>query len=224
MKNYGTIVDEIKRNAEIAKELDDFVKSAKWSERNESKIVDAAKQAEYLKIKNQILHDNARRAYFENVLPIILKELYKYAGKSYGEKTKEKIRNAVKEKANCSFYIEHSYIDTLHIIPLDSNGYSNGTIFLYNDFEVYTTVNDGKRANMIDANNKIVELPIESFYLENCPEYVENVDKRVKEIIDAFNAAKAARAELEKACSKFNSVTPAGIKRIYANDFRNFLI
>lgn len=222
MKNFGTIIDEIKANKKIIADLDEFVKSAKWSERNEKRIVDAAEQAILLRVKNAILYDNARQAYYSDVLPVVLEELYKYAGKGFGEKTQEKTRNAVKARANCSFYIEHSYADVLHLVPLNDKGFSN-TIFKYNAFEIYTRSVDGKRAAILN-NNKIVPVPAENFYLSNCSEYTEDVDKRAREILDAFNAAKKAHDEFEKACGAFNRVKPSSIDSIYGNNYRNYLL
>ena len=122
MKKTAEILAEIRENRTKAEELNRFIKSATWSERNSPAIVMAAEEEEILQVENKILHDNARRALYAEALPVILEELSKFKGKPYGEKTEKKISDAVKARINCAFYMRNEYSGTaLHLIPLNEN-------------------------------------------------------------------------------------------------------
>lgn len=198
MKKCADILNEIKANAERAKELNS-----------------AAAEVELLRIENKILHDNARRALVAEVLPVILEELNKYSGKPYGEKTREKINNAVKARTGCAFYIDTSSYgnNCLNIVPLDKNGYSGTGVFRYNDFEIYPAYENGERLRVL-IDNKINVLPAEKLCISNCPEYVENVREHAEAIRNEYNAVKKARDEYAAKVAAFNNMIPSGLKEL----------
>lgn len=223
MKKSADILTDIKKNAKRAEELENFVKSSKWTERRAPEFAKAAEGAELLRIENKILLDNARQALFSEVFPVILEQLSKYRGKPYGEKTEQKISDAVKAATNCRFYMRSEYSGTvLHIIPLNENGYS-GSRFGYADFDIYTKYENGERPRVL-IDNKIQEVPAEKFFISNCAQYVENPRERAETIRAEFAALKEARAEYERKCSEFNSLLPSGIGHANPREPKNYLI
>lgn len=223
MEKTVDIIAKIKANAKKAEALEAKVKESKWSERKAAEIVSAAQEAELLKIENKVLHDNARQALFSEALPVILEELHKFSGKPYGEKTEKKISDAVKARINCAFYMRNEYSGTaLHLIPLNENGFS-GTMFNYQDFDIYTQYENGERPRVL-IDNKIQEVPADKFYLSYCAEYVENPREHAEKIRAEFAALKEARAAYERKCSEFNSLLPSGISHVTPREPKNYLI
>ena len=217
MKSYQEIEATIKENSAAIAELDALAKSAKWSERTEPRIVDACKRAELLRIENKILHDNARRAYFAEVIPAVYDEIMKYQGKQYGDKTKEKIRDACKKRVSCAAYISQSYSRcVLHLVPLDENGYSGNGRFGYNDFNISLNYPIRDERDML-KNNRIQEFAIDDLYITDCGEYVEDAHSRAELIKLQFSEVEKAWKVYQSACSTFNRLLPSTIE--HANEY-----
>ncbi len=223
MKKSAEILAEIREKSAKAESLEAAVKAAKWSERNAPEIQRAAEEAELLRIENKILHDNARRSLFAEALPVILEELSKFKGKPYGEKTEKKISDAVRARLNCAFYMRSEYSGTaLHLVPLNENGFS-GTMFNYQDFDIYTQYENGERPRVL-VDNKIQEVPADKFFLSYCAAYVENPREHAEKIRAEFAALKEARAAYERKCSEFNSLLPSGISHANPREPKNYLL
>ena len=123
MKKYIELLEDIKRT-------NNDIKTAETNEQNlinsymqieniksrierkralEETMCQNSERIKNLKITRYILKNNAKIALFNEVIPIALKILKKYNGKPYGEKTRQKICDEVKEKTNCRFYIGSRY-------------------------------------------------------------------------------------------------------------------
>lgn len=223
MKNSKSILEEIKSNAAKIEELNNFVRSAKYSERTAPEIVKAAEDTETLKVINAILYDNARQALFAEVMPIIIEVFNKYSGKAYGPKTKDKINSEIKARANCAVYVDTNYYcSALNIVPLNDKGFS-GTMFQYNSFEIFGEVEDGKRIKFISDDNKINAIDINKIYLSNCAPYEDLPKKKAAAIIASYAKVKKAHSDFEKIISEFNSVCPSRIDHISTSNYRNYL-
>lgn len=211
MKTYDEIDRIIRENSEKIKATDELVKGLPWRERDEPKIIAALNEQELLKIENKILYDNARRAYFSEVIGIVVAEFQKYKGKPYGDKTKDKIRDACKEKASCAAYISYHYgAPELHIIPLDKNGFSGTGRFRYGDFEIRIKGND--KQFLID--NKIQEFSADELDICYGVEYVEDVRARAELLKMQFAEVKKAWDAYNNATSAFNRLVPSGIEHV----------
>ncbi len=138
-------------------------------------------------------------------------EILKEVNKTYQtiKETEEKIKDEIKEKTNCSFYINSRYgSQAYHIIPLE---YSGNT---YN-VECGSKYIDGKRKKLLEEN-KIQVLgfsDIELYYTSK--EYIENIPKRIKELKRLYKKAYEKQQELEKICSEYNNLAVGNIKNIY---------
>lgn len=162
-----------------------------------------------LQITIKILNSNAKIALFNEVMPQVLEVLAKYKNKPYGPKTEQKIKDEIKEKTSCSFYIStRNNLQEYHIIPLEFS--SN----IYN-IECGPKYIDGKQKKLLDEN-KIQALEFSDITLYyTSKEYIENIPKRIKELKRLYKKAYEKQQELEKICSEYNDLCVGNIKNIY---------
>lgn len=226
MKKSAEILAEIREKSAKAEALEAAVKAAKWSEKNAPEIAAKAQEAELLRVECKVLHDNARRALYAEVMPIVCETLKKYDGKPYGEKTEKKIADEIKSRCNIHFYMRREYKNTaLHLVPLNSQGYS-GTMFNYQDFDIY-----GEREKIgdeapqaLDENNKIHAFPPEAFRLSYCAPYIDDARAHAEKILAEFAALKKARDEYREKISAFNDLLPSWIGHANEREPKNYLI
>lgn len=162
-----------------------------------------------LNITIKILNSNAKIALFNEVMPQALEVLVKYKNKPYGPKTEEKIKDEIKEKTNCSFYINERYkSQEYHIIPLEFSGNT------YN-IECGPKFENGEQKKLL-INNKIQVVEFEELSLYyTSKEYVENIPQRIKQLKKLYKKAYEKQQELEKICSEYNNLAVGNIKNIY---------
>lgn len=219
MKKYIEILEEIKKTGEAIraaeanekKLIDSYIKLEDIKSRIakkravESEMIENSENIKNLKITMKILKNNARVALFYDVLPVALEILAKYSGKPYGEKTRQKISDEVKEKTNCRFYIGfHSF----EVYPVGGFG---------NDYNIscgteYT--NGNKKPLLVDNKIQLVTFEeIELYYISR--EYIENVPQRVEELKSVYKEAVVKQKELEAICSRYNSLAVGDLAHIY---------
>lgn len=217
MKNYKTILNEIKNNSRTIRTYKDKITNRTITDSEYNDYTNA-------RIKSMILSDNCRISFYNYILPAFIELWNKYNGKQYGEKTKEKITAEFKKKYNCSFYFSgYHYGDTLYIYSLDENGYRNGGAVEITIYTKYDNENI-ERYRFIDNNNKIISVDIDNCYLSENKKYINNIDAHIKKIYAAHEKVKKACADLENACKFFNEITPAKIENQYINGIRTYLI
>lgn len=165
-----------------------------------------------LTISIKILNSNAKIALYNETMPIVLEVLAKYKNKSYGPKTEEKIKDEIKEKTNCNFYISDRYSSQeYHIIPLEFSGNT------YN-IECGAKYIDGKQKKLLDEN-KIQALEFSDITLYyTSKEYIDNIQKRIKELKRLYKKAYKKQQELVALCSEYNSLAVGNIKGVVYDD------
>nr|DAL95124.1 MAG TPA: hypothetical protein [Caudoviricetes sp.] len=188
------------------KDIKEKVKQHKAVEKDMCKLNEEIKD---LTISIKILNSNAKIALYSETMPVVLEVLAKHKNKPYGPKTEQKIRDEIKEKTNCSFYISDRYnSQEYHIIPLE---YSGNT---YN-IECGPKFIDGKQKKLLDEN-KIQALEFSDITLYyTSKEYIDNIPKRIKDLKRLYKKAYEKQQELEKICSEYNSLAVGNIKNIY---------
>ena len=223
MKKFNEILKEvsqtyqtIKETEEKAKELQNtYLTIVNLKERHEKRktvedeLVRLKEKKKDLQITIKILNSNAKIALYSETLPIILEVLAKYKNKPYGPKTEEKVKDEIKEKTNCSFYIStrHSSQE-YNIIPLE---FSNNN---YN-IECGSKCIDGKQKKLLDENKiQVLEFSDITLYYTS-KEYIENIPKRIKELKRLYKKAYEKQQELEKICSEYNNLIVGNIKKIF---------
>lgn len=223
MKKFNAIIREVKQTQQKINELEEKTKQIRNTYKNimdikerhekmktvENELLILEEKKKDLQITIKILNSNAKIALFNEVIPQVLEVLAKYKNKSYGPKTEQKIRDEIKEKINCSFYISSRYSSQeYHIIPLE---------FSNNDYNIEcgTKYIDGKQKKLLEDNK--IQLPglndLTLYY--SSKEYIDNIPKRIKDLKRLYKKAYEKQKELEKICGEYNSLTVGSIKNIY---------
>lgn len=223
MKKFVEILGEIKKTGEAIRvaeanekqlvdsfiELEDIKSRIAKKRAVENEMIENSENIKNLKITMKILKNNARVALFYEVLPVALEILTKYSGKPYGEKTRQKISDEVKEKTNCRFYIGSRYgSHSFEVYPVDDFG---------NDYNISCGTeyfNGNKKPLLVDNKIQLVTFDeITLYYISR--EYVENVPQRVEELKAIYKEAVAKQKELECICSRYNSLAVGDLSYIY---------
>lgn len=223
MKKFADILKEVNKTHKTIKEVDEKINELQntylnimdLKERHEQRknvgndIAILEEKKKDLQITIKILNSNAKIALFNETMPTVLEVLAKYKNKPYGPKTEKKIKDEIKEKTNCSFYISEKYnLQEYHIIPLE---FSNNN---YN-IECGTKCIDGKQKKLLDEN-KIQALEFDDITLYyTSKEYIDNIPKRIKELKRLYKKAYEKQQELAEICGKYNNLTVGNIKNIY---------
>ena len=225
MKKFNAIIKEVNKTRQKIKQVEEKKKEIRNTYSNimdikerrekrktvENDIAKLEEKKEDLQITIKILNSNAKVALFNEVMPQVLEVLAKYKGKPLGPKTEEKIKNEIKEKTKCGFYISIRYSSQeYHIFPLDFNS---------NNYDIVcgTKFIDGKQKNLLEDNKiQVPELNDLTLYYTS-KEYIDNIPKRIKELKRLYKKAYEKQQELEKICSEYNSIAVGNIKHIYSN-------
>ncbi|WP_147354170.1 hypothetical protein [Clostridium sp. AF32-12BH] len=214
MKKYAEILAEISATYEKKQAADKEIetlseplKGLSFREKLEKngtiqRLSDLNLQIKDMDLTMLYLRNNAKIAAFNKFVPVILEVWNKYAGKVYGPKTKDKIRNEIKERCNCSFYIDNGFCVT----PLDANLRNTSYGFVCG-----TKYENGTHTQMC-VDNKIQPLDfsdLELYYIKK--DYVENIPEAIVEIRKLEAEAAEKQEELKAICEKFNAMTVEGI-------------
>ena len=222
MKKFNAIIREVKQTQQKINEVEEKTKQLQNTYLNimdikerhekrknvENEIVRLEEKKKDLQITIKILNSNAKIALYHDTLPVVLEVLAKYKNKSYGPKTEKKIKDEIKEKTGCGFYINYRYTQEYHIIPLE---------FSNNDYNIECGPKciDGKYKKLLDENKiQVPELNDLTIYYSS-KEYIDNIPKRIKDLKRLYKKAYEKQKELEKICSEYNSLTVGSIKNIY---------
>lgn len=180
-----------KKESEVIEMHDTYLKAIeKWSNIKIDYIVKIA-----------LLKSNAKLALMNDILDVVVSAFNKFSGKPYGEKTKEKISNEVKEKVNCGAYISRN---TIYVYRLDYVG---------REYDLEIGMKDYNNKLLID--NKIQKFTKDDLKLYNgSNRYIEDIDTEVKYIRDAQAKIIEKEQELNKMCEEYNKHTVNGIEGI----------
>lgn len=221
MKKFNAIIKEVKQTQKKINEIEEKTKEIRKTYLNimdikkrhekrktvEDDIVKLEEKKTDLQITIKILKSNAKIALYNETLPVVLEVLAKYKNKPYGPKTEQKIKDEIKEKAKCAFYISERYsLQEYHIFPIEFNAY---------EIEVGTKYIEGKQKKLLDDNKiQVPELNDLTLYYSS-KEYINNIPKRIKDLKRLYKKAYEKQQELEKICSEYNSLVVGNIKKIY---------
>ena len=223
MKKFNAIIREVKQTQQNINGLEEKAKQLRNTYLNikdikerhekmrnvENELMSLEEKKKDLQITIKILNSNAKIALYNEVFPVVLEVLEKYKNKPYGPKTEQKIRDEIKEKTNCGFYISVRYSSQeYHIYPLE---------FTNNDYNIEcgTKFVNGKQKNLLDDNKiQVPELNDLTIYYSS-KEYIDNIPKRIKELKKLYKKAYEKQQELEKICSEYNNLAVGSIKNIY---------
>lgn len=223
MKKFNEIIREVKQTQQKIKEIEEKTKEIRKTYLNitdikkrhekmktvENEIIRLEEKKEDLQITIKILNSNAKIALYNETLPVVLEVLAKYKNKHYGPKTEQKIKDEIKEKTKCGFYISSRYSSQeYHIFPLE---------FISNDYNIEcgTKYIDGKQKNLLEDNKiQVPELNDLTLYYYS-KEYIDDIPKRIKDLKRLYKKAYEKQQELDAICSDYNSLCVGSIKHIY---------
>ena len=231
MKDYKSILAEIKANTDEAARLDaeadalykkqeiqtaaarheyHAIKELRNSitEQDEQTAAELYTRAAELRSINKIFAENARASFAEYSKPIISGIMQKYNGKQYGEKTREKIRNEAHAAGIGFYFTGYGEQDTVVIYALTDAGYTDHAM---KDIHIYATDGNGHRAAFISESNKISDISTIVYshhykYTEAPADRRAEIEEAYKKYCEAYEAAKAAQAAL-------NALLPDTAKR-----------
>lgn len=228
MKDYTTILKDIKKAGEAIEKMQEDVKKLDFTEERRQaaknggyfnnkgykELYDAAqanadaihklyKKIYNKEIERRILKANARAALLAEAMPVILKAFEKYDGKPYGEKTREKIRDEVK-RSGYGFYITGYDNCKIVIYTLTNEGYKSHAD------EATGAEHDeaGHIQNIITKDNKI---NIKNVIIKSYDNYTDDTKKAATKTADAIRAYSEAVKNLEKQRRELCELLPAGL-------------
>ena len=151
---------------------------------------DAAALIKDLNTKIIILKNNYRIILFDDAAPHVVAVLKKYNGKSYGPKTREKIRDEIKAAAGVNFYINsRTWCDEI-IISDDYLKYSGQL-----EINIKADENGDRARLLIDNKINAPEAEQLTMYYNI---FVNDPAERVQELKKAYAAAREAQQALKK--------------------------
>lgn len=201
------IVAQSKKNSELVSAFNKRMDEAKTIKEMEAIASEGFVPVVY-KIENKILKDNARRMLFAEVIEKILDIWNSYKGKPYGDKTKEKIRNQIKEATGCWAYFHGNELSLSVAHDVDN---ALSMYFGYRDGDIYT------RGGFIDDNNKIREVIVEDVTLNYCHEYEHNPHELAERIYEQRKVLEAELVAYQQKLSDFNKMLPSTCEHMYIN-------
>lgn len=187
----------------------------------EARYIKECEHNDSLKLKIEILKENAAQALFNENIGTICDTWNKYEGKPHGEKTAAKIREEIKNKTGLTVYIGNRY-DDAHIQIYFH--YTDKICAPFNSLE-FVPIWDGSSKKPALIDNKIVKLNPEGLRVYYCGAYVEDVNAHLKALKKAHQKAKAAEKALEDAISEYNALTRGTIQRASKHEgVKNWMI
>lgn len=212
MQDYKEIVEQMKNNANKAHELEERNKAIYRDRTKDDEYARNAEMVQDLFLLNKILTDNARRSAVAYLLPIFSEIIAKYRGKQYGQKTKEKISEEMRERTGFRVYIyANSYSQEIHFYD-NYFGYTNTKLELYLMNHDYILVD----------SNRITDFNAENARLSYCKPYCEEPLQRLEEIKQARQEAKRVYEQAEQAFRRLNELSPSSVDYVGVNSFRGY--
>ena len=196
-------------------EMENALKNNKEQQKAAYKRKDFAAMERYAKSGEEtaemlpIIKSNYRIALFNEVVPIIADAFLKYKGKKIGERTIEKIRAEVEEKASIHFYISKGQEYSYPYISIEDKN----NILQYSDRITVTFYTNHQP--MFDEEGRLNELTAE--YIKEAatrcesPElYIENVSEHTKKILTEKENIRKDFQELETKIKNLNQMLRGG--------------
>lgn len=165
------------------------------------------------KIKIAILTQNAKRAFFAENIGKICEIWNSYAGKKYGEKTADKIRDELRTATGAGVWVSKKYNGTqINIYLQRADGCD---ILPNNETEINAYIKD---YTPTDDENKIKPLDAGAVVLCYCGAYVDDIDEHTRKFYEAREALKVAEENAKKAREAYNDLTRGNMKRATAGE------
>lgn len=240
MKKYGEILAEIQRAKKTitgAKKAEEQEKRALLryevtqggSEEAKAQALQELRKAEAETVKEyeretrakiiiEILKANAGRVLYVDNIAKICEIWNSYAGKPYGEKTRDKIRKEIETATGLRVWFKSSPYAEIEI-----NTAERGTLFYDYSATLSAWNKDGEK--LLTAENKINRVSADGFKLCYIGEYIEDPKKHAEKLIKLHQKARQAQKAFEEVASEYNQATRGKMERINTREgVKNWII
>jgi hypothetical protein len=233
MKNYKTLINEVKKVRGSKKESPDFdfigykeridmtdeqlEKYISEKEAYYKECKEVEKHNNEVEIKGKVLINNVKCALYEEIKESLVNVLNKYSNKQLGPATTEKIEKDFEKLTGCKMYIDKSwnYSDYIKIYPFNYNGYKWS---YHNDYEITISFCDmeGKDdKKLINEDNRIkkMDITLNNIYCsKNEEKYINNVNKYMRDYIKAYKKMYEMQEKYREEKEKYNSLCIEGLE------------
>lgn len=181
-----------------------------WNQ-HKATIAELDEKSVNLSIARQMAVANAKIAIFKQVLPVVLDTIGKYAGKPFGDKTREKFVEEVKTLTGCYVYFDRqSWGDNIELSPV-CNPY---------DFKVVCGPVTGMKEDenhLFDGNRLKAPVGVKRFKLwGDRSEPYEDIPGTIAKMRELYELAIEKQKEFEAVCNQFNAFACGNIERLKA--------
>lgn len=170
----------------------------------------------------EILKDNAKQAHFAENIAKICEIWNRYAGKTHGEKTAEKIRAEIETATGAYVRVVNKWGGACIDITKWAHG-GAGREMEYTASERAEHYDDKRGA--IDNNNKVLKICADVFAVDYCREYVDDVPAHADKIIKAHTELLQAQKEFNQKIDEYNALTRGNVSSFsHAYEVKNYIL
>lgn len=171
------------------------------------------------KIAIKLLENNVKWALMQDTLPTIIEVINANSGKTFGEKTREKIQAEIQNKLDNNVFV-YIYKNDIYISNRTEGGQYSGNFAV----KCYTSYKDGKENSITDGENKLQEISIDNFTTYGEVVYTANARATAKKLIALHQKALALQEATREVTKEFNSLAGVSLENLkYSYDIRSYI-
>lgn len=172
-------------------------------QRDEAQQIAATNAQHRAEIAQHFYQNNTRAAFLAEYLPTLADILQTYAGKQYGNATREKIAETFKAKTGARLYLSEN---AATVCPVG--------ISCADSLTIYARKQDGTPAKFINHENRIQANPAELMRGAYVGEFCEDIPAAVENLIQKRADIIAKAQELTTLCDEYNAHTVGNLPRL----------
>lgn len=197
--------EEEKRDAIRNDDTETYRKYASMGKENLETIRKLSEKHFYNNVLLRVLKENYNYLVFVDGCKLLEKICQPFDGKSYGEKTKEKIYKKMEEEGFSFYFNGYSKCNYIKIAELRENGCCYGSDYV----EGYArTVDNTEYSVFITDENKLVFNRVKAFPYVH---FSVDPEKKAKKIIRLYRKIQEEENKLEKLHDDYNKLIPSGL-------------
>jgi len=197
--------EEEKREAIQNDDVETYRKYASMEKENLETVRKLSEKHFYNSVLLKVLKENYNYLVFVDGCKVLSEICLPFDGKSYGEKTKEKIREKMKENGFAFFFDGYSKYNYIKIGELRENGCCYGSDYV----EGYARTADNTEYSVFvtDENKLVFNRVMAAPYVH----FSDDPEKKAKEIIRLYRNIQEEENKLEKLHGEYNKLIPSGL-------------
>ena len=196
---------EEKRKAIQNDDVETYRKYASMEKENLETVRKISEKHFYNSVLLKVLKENYNYLVFVDGCKVLSEICLSFDGKSYGEKTKEKIYKKMQENGFDFYFDGYSKYNYIKIGELRENGCCYGSDYV----EGYARLPDNSDCSVFITNeNKLVFNRVKAFPYVH---FSDDPEKTAKEIIRLYRKIQEEENKLEKLHGEYNKLIPSGL-------------